>query len=145
MKVFPKELVSELLEIFNSSCVDVDGAVFPYCEHWTVRNLGFEDPNLRQRVTGSLEFDSGGSLDLELNATDFELPRNSGNESRYTNLAFDISIVAQEDIFSRKPTDFLKHRIILGPGGVADDAIKSLSLGISADEVSRSGLRARGV
>jgi hypothetical protein len=141
MHSFPEGVIAELEELFSSAYVDERGASFPFTQSWILRSIGFESWNNRNVIV-IVEDPSGQTLEVELDAEDYAIPQNSGNESSYSDLAFDISVLAQEEVFTRDRNEFSQSRVVLTPEGIAE-GLREFNLGAALGAPPPGGWRVR--
>jgi hypothetical protein len=140
MQSFPVDLVDELNLILTSVFVDESGKGYPFSEDWFVRELYFDNSKTRRRVSIFLEYPVTTSLRVQLEASDFRMPKHSPNEGKYSDLAFEISVILQEEIFSRSPEDFLANPVTLTPIGLRGDVVRKVNLQLGRVD-TRNGWR----
>jgi hypothetical protein len=118
MREFPANLPDELRQLFKSELVDPSGHRFPVTREWEVDRVEFDPPDQRQLITILLHLRNNAdrTLLVKLTAEEFEQPVDVPNESRLSDLAFTISILMDEDVFSRSPSTISENAIELVPG-----------------------------
>ena len=118
MREFPTNLADELRQHFASELIDPSGRRFPVTQEWDVWQVEFEPPNQREMIAVRLRsrVDAARALLVNIRAEEFEQPTDVPNESKMSDLAFTISILIEEDVFSRIPGTLPGDVVELLPG-----------------------------
>jgi hypothetical protein len=114
MQYFPDSLLDELRDVFTAEWIDEYKVRTPVSGAWTLVFIGFEPAGQRRTVVVRLTTDTR-RLDVVLDAEDFGVDAPIPNSSSLSDVAFHISMLAEEQLWDVKPSDFVGTRYYLRP------------------------------
>lgn len=100
LKTFPTTLVDEISSFLRSSSSDPRGDSYSNAEDWVVRTVKFVEPQKRDQIHIVLQHERH-RITVKLIASDFPRRIRMPNTGSYSNLAFYISLLLEEQVLGK--------------------------------------------